>query len=66
MLFRDTIKQQQAALEAKYAQAKAELELTQDERDRIKAKAKDLRENRVAPLREDVAEIEQEITKIFA
>ena len=64
-LFKKKIAEQHELLEADYRRAIAELELNQEERDRIKAKAFAWRTEKIAILREDVAVIEQEITKIF-
>ena len=65
MFFKGTIEQQKVKLEAKYNQALAELELSQEERDRIKSKAIECRTEKIAPLRENLAKVEHEITKIF-
>ena len=65
MFFKATIEQQKAKLEAKYNQALAELELSQEKRDLIKAKAEKIRTEQITPLRKKVAAVEQEITKVF-
>ena len=64
-LFTATIEQQKAELDTNYQRAKADLNRNETELDRIREKAEQFRTQFVAPLRENVAAVKQEIIKIF-
>ena len=64
-LFKNKIADQKIALDAEYNHMLAELALSTEERERIKLKAEKIRTDKITPLREDVAKIEQEIADIW-